>query len=164
MLRSVWAGYSVSREFSDSSSMVTANLLTCARSQLTSSPRYVRYRYPSKYSSICHSKHKFAALSDNRLPLTTSTRRARNWNSAGMRIRPPRSSEPSASGASKWAGVDDGRLPSLSQVQMFMAATILEGGCREASGRIHMNSAGGHENSATGYVVAERPLFELSTA
>ena len=37
--------------------------------------------------------------------------RARNWNSAGMRIRPPRSPEPSASGASKWAGVDDGRLP-----------------------------------------------------
>ena len=63
-----------------------------------------------------------------------------------------------------WAGVDDGRLPSLSQMQMFMAATILEGGCRETSGRIHMNSAGGHENSATGYVVAERPLFELSTA
>ena len=92
--------------------------------------------------------------------------RARNWNSAGMRIRPPRSPEPSASGASKWAGVDDGRVPSLSQMQMFMAATILEGGCREASGRIHMNSAGGHENSATGYVivVAERPLFELSTA
>ena len=90
--------------------------------------------------------------------------RARNWNSAGMRIRPPRSPEPSASGASKWAGVDDGRLPSLSQMQMFMAATILEGGCREASGRIHMNSAGGHENSATGYIVAERPLFELSTA
>ena len=29
---------------------------------------------------------------------------------------------------------------------------------------IHMNSAGGHENSATGYVVLERPLFELSTA
>ena len=90
-------------------------------------------------------------------------RRARNWNSAGMRIRPPRSLEPSASGASKWAGVDDGRLPSLSQMQMFMAATILEGGCREASGRIHMNSAGGHENSATDYVVAEKPLFELST-
>ena len=65
-------------------------------------------------------------------------RRARNWNSAGMRIRPPRSPEPSASGASKWAGVDDGRLPSLSQMQMFMAATILEGGCREASGGIHI--------------------------
>ena len=60
-----------------------------------------------------------------------------------MRIRPPRSPEPSASGASKWAGVDDGRLPSLSQMQKFMAATILEGGCREASGRIHMNSATG---------------------
>ena len=75
-----------------------------------------------------------------------------------MRIRPPRFPEPSASGASKWAGVDDGRLPSLSQMQMFMAATILEGDCRD------MNSAGGHENSATGYVVAERPLFELSTA
>ena len=90
--------------------------------------------------------------------------RARNWNSAGMRIRPPRSPEPSASGASKWAGVDDGRLPSLSQMQMFMAATVLEGGCREASGRIHTNSAGGHENSATDYIVAERPLFELSTA
>ena len=80
----------------------------------------------------------------------------------GIGIRPPRSPEPTASGASKWAGVDDGRLPSLSQMQMFMAATILEGGCREASGRIHMNSAGGHENSATGYVVAEGPLFELS--
>ena len=83
--------------------------------------------------------------------------RARNWNSAGMRIRPPRSPEPSASGASKRAGVDDGPLPSLSQMQMCMAATVLEGGCREASGRIHMNSAGGHENSATGYIVAERP-------
>ena len=57
--------------------------------------------------------------------------RARNWNSAGMRIWPPRSLEPSASGASKWAGVDDGCLPSLSQMQMFMAATILEGGCRK---------------------------------
>ena len=81
-----------------------------------------------------------------------------------MRIPPPRSPEPSASGTSKWAGVNDGRLPSLSQVQMFMAATILEGGCREASGRSHMISAGGHENLATGYVVVERPLFELSTA
>ena len=79
-----------------------------------------------------------------------------------MRIWPPCSLEPSASGASKWAGVDDGRLPSLSQMQMFMAATILEGGCREASGRIHMNLAGGHENLATGYVIAARPLFELS--
>ena len=79
----------------------------------------------------------------------SNTCRARNWNSASMRIRP---------------GVNHGRLPSLSQMRMFMAATILEGGCREASGRIHMNSAGGHENSATGYVVAERPLFELSTA
>ena len=56
------------------------------------------------------------------------------------------------------------RLPSLSKMQMFMAATILEGGCQEASGRIHMNSAGGHENSATGYAIAERTLFELSTA
>ena len=65
-----------------------------------------------------------------------------------MRIWPPRSPEPSASGASKWAGVDDGRLPSLSEMQMFMAATILEGGCREASGRIHMNSAGGHGGKA----------------
>ena len=74
------------------------------------------------------------------LPNYQSIYRARNWNSAGMRIRPPRSPEPSASGASKWAGVDDGRLPSLSQMQVFMAATILEGGCREASGRIHMNS------------------------
>ena len=27
-----------------------------------------------------------------------------------------------------------------------------------------MNSARGHENSATGYVVAERPLYELLTA
>ena len=83
-----------------------------------------------------------------------------------MRIRPPPapSPEPSASGASKWAGVDDGPLPSVSQMQMFMAATVLEGGCQEASGRIHMNSPGGHENSATGYIVAERPLFELSTA
>ena len=49
-------------------------------------------------------------------------------------------------------------------MQMFMAATILERGCREPSVRIHMNSAGDHENSATGYGVAERPLFELSTA
>ena len=57
--------------------------------------------------------------------------RARNWNSAGMRIRPPRSPEPSASGASKWAGVDDGSLPSLSQMQMFVAATVLVGGCQE---------------------------------
>ena len=81
-----------------------------------------------------------------------------------MRIRPPRFPEPSASGASKWAGVDDGSLPSLSQMQMFMAATILEGGCERPVAEIIYDSAGGHENSATGYVVAERPLFELSTA
>ena len=76
-----------------------------------------------------------------------------------MRIRPPRSPEPSASGASKWAGVVDGHLSSLSQMQMFMAATILEGGCREASGRIHMNSAGGNENSATGYICRSGKTF-----
>ena len=87
--------------------------------------------------------------------------RARNWNSAGMRIRPP-----PFPGAKRIRGFKVGwcrrRAPAISVT--FMAATILEGGCREASGRIRMKSAGGYENAATGYVVAERPLFELSTA
>lgn len=89
---------------------------------------------------------------------------ARKWNSASMRIRPPHSLEPSASEASKWNGVDDGLLPSVSHRQMLVAAIILEGGCRETSSWIHMNLAGGHVNSASGYVMAERPLSELSMA
>ena len=82
--------------------------------------------------------------------------RARNWNSAGMRIRPPRSPEPSASRASNLDGVEGRPLPYLSHLQMSVAATVLEGGCQEPSGRIH-------ENSATGYIVAERPFLKLLT-
>ena len=90
--------------------------------------------------------------------------RARHGNSAAMKIRPPRSPKPSASRASNLAGVEDGRLPSPSQRPTIIAATVLEGGRRKPSGRIHMNSAGGHENSATGCILAEGPLLELSSA
>ena len=87
-------------------------------------------------SAVCgkHAVSYFGASFGRIKSLSVYRSRARNWNLAGMRIRPPRSPESSASGASKWAGVDDGRLPSLSQMQMFMAATILEGGCQGASG------------------------------
>ena len=71
---------------------------------------------------------------------------------AGKRVWATSDYEPSVAGASNWAGVDDRHLPSVSQMQMLVDATIVEGGCREASGRIHMNSAGGHKNLATGYV------------
>ena len=80
-----------------------------------------------------------------------------------MRIRPPRSPEPSSSRASNLDGVEGRPLPSLSQLQMIVAATVLEGGCQETSGRIHRNSAGSHENSATGCIVAERPFLKLLT-
>ena len=72
-----------------------------------------------------------------------------------MRIRPPLSPEPSTSRASNLDGVEGRPLPSLSQLQMIVAATVLEGGCQETSES--------HENSATGCIVVERPFLKLLT-
>ena len=48
---------------------VTANLVACARSQLTSALHQVQVCF----AIICHSKHKFSALSNNWLAFTTSS-------------------------------------------------------------------------------------------
>ena len=61
------------------------------------------------------------------------------------------------------AGTKDGLLLPRSQMEKIVAATLLALGSRELSGRIHINSAGRHENSAGGCIVMEKALFQLST-